>query len=65
MLSDDKIESIRQAAYDASLGNNTQDLMRRYGRDVTALLADREELMKQLQQAKELNGHLMTQGEGK
>jgi hypothetical protein len=51
MLSDDDVARIEQAARDATLGFNTQDLPRRYGKDIKALLDDRRELKKQLADA--------------
>jgi hypothetical protein len=44
-LTDDDLDRIRTAMTDCQYGNNTQDLARRYARDVRKLLDDRDRLM--------------------
>ena len=50
MLSEKRLAEIRKSADDAQFGNNTQDMWRRYHKDVKELLEDREELTKQANQ---------------
>jgi hypothetical protein len=45
MLDGKRVGEIEKAAQDASLGFNTQDLARRYAKDVRDLLKERDELL--------------------
>lgn len=47
-LTEQDIERMEQAVSDVGFGNNTQDLPRRYARDVRRLLDDREAMMLEL-----------------
>ena len=61
VLTEEDIAKIHKAAADAAMGYNTHDLMKRYAKDCNALLKDREELMRERDEALKHNAHLTEQ----